>query len=103
MKRVSLDTQTAEIQQFITQLPLDFEGVEIELHGRALCKVIPSIQFAEAEKESLVRERWELIRRAQERNKGVPAKVIERDVLDAVEEVRQRQRQPRCLQPHPRT
>ena len=93
MKRVSLDEEPPEVQQFFQRLPLDSDGVELELHGRSICKVIPSLQFSEAEKESLVQERWKLILCAQERNKGVPSKVLEREVLDAVEEVRQRNKQ----------
>ena len=93
MKRISLDTETAEVRQFIRKLPLDTDGVELEMNGRVVCKVIPSLHFSESEKEALVRERWQLIRRAQRRNKGVPAKIIEREVLSAVDEVRRRTKQ----------
>jgi hypothetical protein len=92
MKRIKLDTASRTVQQFIRSLPVDAEGVELELNGRVLCKVIPPLQFSDAEKAALIQEGRELMRRARERNKGVPARVIEREVREAVKEVRSRQR-----------
>jgi hypothetical protein len=64
----------------------------LELNGRVVCKVVPLQHLSESEKESLIKERWRLIRRAQRRNKGMPAKVIEREVQSALDEVRRRDR-----------
>jgi hypothetical protein len=92
MKRVKLDTASRTVQQFVRSLPGDTEGVELELNGRVLCKVIPPLQFSDAEKAALIQECRELMRRARERNKGVPARVIEREVCEAVNAVRNKQR-----------
>ena len=92
VKRVSLDAEKPEVRRFIRNLPIEADGVELELNGRVVCKVVPSLHFSEAEKEALVRERWELIRRAQRRAKGLPPKIIEREVQEAVDEVRGRKK-----------
>jgi hypothetical protein len=92
MKRIKLDTASRTVQQFVRSLPVDAEGVELELNGRVLCKVIPPLEFSDAEKAALMQEGRELMRRARERNKGVPARVIECEVRDAVKAVRSKQR-----------
>ncbi len=91
MKRINLDHDERTIREFVRSLPREHEGIELELDGRIVCKVVPPLQFSEAEKKALIEERWQLIRQAQARNKGVPARVIEREVRQAVEAVRCRQ------------
>jgi hypothetical protein len=92
MKRVQLDTEAPAVQQFIRSLARHPEGVELELGGSVLCKLIPALQFSEVEKAALLSEGRELVRRARERNQGVPARVIEREVRAAVAAVRRRAR-----------
>jgi len=93
MKQINVDAETTDVKRFIEKLPAEPTGVELLMNGRVICTVIPSLQLSPAEKERLVKRRWELICRAQERNKGVPASVIEREVREAVEEVRRRKQQ----------
>ena len=88
MKRLNLDHDERSLKEFVRALPLQHEGIELELDGRIVCKIVPPLQFSEAEKKALVEERWQLIRQAQERNKGVPARIIEREIREAVEAVR---------------
>jgi hypothetical protein len=90
MHRIKLDTAPAQVRQFLEDLPLDQGGVELELNGRVLYQVIPSYQLADAQCEAALAEGWELIRGAHERNKDVPENVIEREVREAVDEVRRR-------------
>jgi hypothetical protein len=52
-----------------------------------ICKVVPPHEEIE---NALIERGRELVRRARERNRGVPAQVIEREVRDAVETVRRR-------------
>ncbi len=92
MKRLSLDAAPPAVREFVASLPLDPDGVELEMNGHIVCKVLGPSHLLDAEKQALIKERWELIRRAQVRNKGVPARVLEREVQDAVEEVRRRRR-----------
>jgi len=91
--RIDLDTAVPAVQQFICSLPVDPEGVELTLQGEVLCKVIGPQQLTDDEKEAVLQEGWELIRQARLRNQGVPAKVIEQEVHEAVQQVR-RQNQP---------
>ena len=90
MNRVCLDKESTEIKRFVRRLPIASEGVELELNGKVVCKVVPSSVFADAEKRALVEERWKIIQRVQKRTKGLPPKVIERDIERAVDEVRKR-------------
>lgn len=88
MQRISLDAADEAVKKFLRALPLDQDGVELELNGRLLCKIVPAAQLSAAEKEALVEERWRLIRRARERSKHVPASVVEREIDEAIDEVR---------------
>lgn len=92
MSRIKVDEAPPPVKEFLRSLPLSAEGTELELDGRVICKVIPARQFSDAEKEALIARGRELVRRAQERNNGVPAKVIEREVRDAVDEVRRKRK-----------
>jgi len=65
------------------------DEVVIERAGKAMAVVIPAERYAAIERS---RERlWELIEKAQERNKDVPYEVIEREVEEAIREVRAEQ------------
>lgn len=88
MTHVSLDRESDSVKQFVRSLPIKPEGVDLKLEGQVICKVTPPL--AEAEKLALIERGRELVRRARERNRGVPAQVIEREVREAVDEVRQR-------------
>jgi hypothetical protein len=92
MKRVSLDRQPPAIKKFIRKLPIQSEGVELELDGAVICRVFPSTGISESQKQALVKDRWQIIRRAQKRNRRVPTEVLEREVQASVEEVRRRKR-----------
>lgn len=90
MNKVSLDAESPDVKQFIRGLTIAAEGVELELDGKVICKIVPSAVFSDAEKTALVEERWRIIRRVQKRMTGLPPKVIEREIEEAVDEVRQR-------------
>lgn len=90
MKRVKLDTAAPAVKEFVRGLRVGVDGVELELDGQVLYKLIPPSQLSEAEKEALLEKGRELVRRARERNKGVPAKVLAREARQAVDEVRRR-------------
>ncbi len=92
MHRVVLDTESADVKKFLSALPIDPEGVTLELEGRVIGKIIPPDQLSEAERDAVLRDGLKLMRQSQERNKGVPAKVIEREVREAVDEVRRQAR-----------
>jgi hypothetical protein len=91
MKRINLDQAPLAVKKFLRDLPRDDEGVELELAGEVICKIIGADQMSDGEKDALLERGWELIRQVQERNKQVPAKVIQREVRRAVSEVRSRQ------------
>ena len=90
MKRVNLDTAAPSVRKFIQSLRVDSEGVDLTIEDYVVCRVVPPRQLSEAAKTALLAEGKELIRRARERNKGVPARVIEREIREAVRTVRNR-------------
>lgn len=90
MIRVNLDEATKDVQQFIRDLPIEREGVELELAGQVVCEIVPPRSLSETERALLVNRGRELARRARARNQGVSAAVIESDVREAVDEVRGR-------------
>jgi hypothetical protein len=90
MKRVSLDTATPAVKKFVRSLPIGGEGVELELDGKVVCEVVAPRSISPAERASLIARAKVLAELARSRNKGVPARVIEREGQDAVDEVRRR-------------
>lgn len=90
MQRVQVDAAVPAVKDFILSLPLDRGDIELELNGEVVCRVINAAKATEKEKAGIVAEGWELVRRARERNRDVPAKVIEREVNEAIAEVRSR-------------
>jgi len=66
------------------------DEVVIERAGKAMAAVVPIERYESMERS---RERlFELIEKAQERNKDVPYEVIEKEVATAIKEVRARKR-----------
>ncbi len=90
MKRVKLDDAAPEVKRFVQTLRVRGEGLELELNGQIVCKVVSPQQLSDAERKALVDERWRLIRSAQKRTARVPASVIARKIGEAVETVRRR-------------
>jgi hypothetical protein len=88
MPHISLDRENDSVKQFVRSLPLKSEGIDLELEGRVICKVVPP--FEEAEKSLLIERGRALVEAARRRNRGTPARVIEREVRDALGEVRRR-------------
>ena len=90
MTQISLDGENDFVKQFVRALPIKSEGVDLELDGRVICKVVPPHEEIE---NALIERGRALVRRARSANRGVPARLIEREVRDAVDEVRRRKSQ----------
>ena len=88
LKRVNVDGANAAVRKFLKSLTLGADGVELELNGKVIGKLLPPFTFSEADKKALIEQRWQLIRQAQKRNRGVPSRIIEREIREAVEQVR---------------
>jgi hypothetical protein len=93
MQRVNLESAPEAVKKYLSDLPVEPDGVELVLHGEVLYKVVGPHQLTDAERDAILDEGLQLIRQAPQRNKGVPAKVIEREVREAVDEVRRRHRE----------
>ncbi len=92
MERVKLDGAPASVKRFVRSLRIQNNGVELELDGQVLCRVVPAADFTEVEKAVLIDRAKEMIRGARQRNAGIPSRILQRDVREAVDEVRRRQR-----------
>ena len=92
MKRVNLDSALSAVKKFVSTLKVDPEGVELAIADRVVCKVVPPRQLSEAEKAALLAEGKELLARARARIKGVPARVLDREIVEAVRTVRNARR-----------
>jgi len=90
MKHINLDTAADDVKEFVSTLPLGDDGVELELDGQVICKVLPPQGFSEADQAVLIERVRQLVHQARQRNRGVPSKVIEREVGQAVDEVRRK-------------
>ncbi|MBI2824559.1 MAG: hypothetical protein HYX69_07735 [Planctomycetia bacterium] len=80
----------AVVKRFVRSLPIAPGGVELEFNGAVLCRVTPPNQLARDEIDALLGGVKKQLNRSHERNRDVPARVIEREMRDAVKKVRGR-------------
>ena len=92
MNRVKLDDQAAAVKKFVRSLPLEPEGVELELNGRVMCRVVSPNLLSDKEKKALFGRVADQLKRSHDRNRRVPTRTIEREVSKAVKQVRSRRR-----------
>ena len=92
MQRLKIDQASLAVKRFVRSLPFDPEGVELELDGHVVCKVVAPNQLSESGKKAVLKAGWQQVRKTQERNRGVPAKVIQREIEKAVSDVRRKTR-----------
>lgn len=90
MRRVKLDKAGPQVRKFFRSLRVAQEDVELELGGEIVCKVSAANRISDAAKVSLRKQGRELLKRAHERTKDVPAKVIAKEVDAAIRAVRSR-------------
>lgn len=88
-KRVDL-AKEKPLHDFIKRQGRIREPIELMLDDNIVAKIVSPTELSGQEAAALLARGRELVRRARERNKGVPAKVIEREVRQAVNEVRRR-------------
>jgi hypothetical protein len=92
MQKLDLDAADPAVKQFFLSLPSDPEGLELVLEGDVVCKIVGPHRLTGAELDAVLDAGWKQIRKTQERNKGVPAKVLQREVQEALTDVRRRNR-----------
>jgi hypothetical protein len=92
MKRLRLEKTPLAVQQFIRSLVDRPEVVEFEENGRVLLRILAAPQLSTKNKTALLQQGRELIRRARERNRDVPARALEKEVRQAVNTVRRKSR-----------
>jgi prevent-host-death family protein len=67
------------------------DEVVIERAGKPLAVVLPIFRYENIERNR--KELWDMIEETQERNRDVPAEVLQQEVDEAVEEVRRTRRE----------
>jgi hypothetical protein len=88
MARLKIDHADRAVKQFARTLRLHRQGLEVELNGRVLFRIVPPAQLSEVEKAALLQQGKQLVRRARARNRGVPTVTIAKEVRQAVQRVR---------------
>ena len=88
MKRLNVDAAAPQVKKFLRSLSIDANGIEVELGGEVLCKIVPPGQLSEAQKRAHLADVAKLLRRARERSARVSPSVIERDIRSALATVR---------------
>jgi hypothetical protein len=92
MRRIKLDSAAPAVKKLLRHLPAQPHGVELELGGEVIGTLLPPPGLSEAEKAALRARGRALVQRARRLNKGVSARVLEREVDQAVREARTRRR-----------
>jgi hypothetical protein len=87
-----LEKTPRAVQQFIRSLVDRPEVVEFEENGRVLLYILAAPQLTTKNKTALLQQGRELVRRARERNRDVPARTLEKEVRQAVNTVRRKSR-----------
>jgi hypothetical protein len=90
MQRIKLDTAAPDVKKALRSLSSRPNGVEVELDGAVIGRLLPEASLSDAEKTALVTRGRELVRRARQRNKEVPSRLLQQEVDQAVQEVRRR-------------
>jgi len=92
MKVIDLDQQDKSVRDFFLKLAGDTESKLLRLKGKPVAMVTPPYGINEKEKKELIAGAKELMRRARQRNQGVPVKTIKKEVDKAVAHVRKKNR-----------
>ena len=92
MKRLHLGKTPPAVRQFVRSLVERPEVVEFEENGRVLLRILVAPQLPPEKKTVLLQEGRELVRRARQRNRAVPARRLEKEVRQAVDAARRKSR-----------
>jgi hypothetical protein len=87
MKRLHLEKTPPAVRQFIRGLVDHPEVVEFEENGRVLLRILAAPRLNAESKTVLLRQGRDLVRRARERNRNVPARTLDKEVRKAVSAV----------------
>ena len=90
MKRLNLNEVPDDVQRSFRSLPTNAEGLELKLDGIIICEVFPPRTSFESERATLIARGRNLAKRSRDRNARVPTRVIEREIQQAIDEVRRR-------------
>lgn len=88
MTQISLNHEGDSVKQFILSLPIDSEGVALELAGQVICKVVAA--NGGGTDATLIERGRSLVQKARQRNNIISTDTIEHVVDSAVAEVRRR-------------
>jgi hypothetical protein len=84
MKRLHLEKTPRAVQQFVRSLVHHPDVVEFEENGRVLLRIFAAPQLTAESKTLLLQQGRDLVRRARERNRGVPTRTLETEIRKAV-------------------
>jgi hypothetical protein len=89
VNRLNVDAEAPAVKKFLRKLAVDAGGVDIELGGQVICKIMPPEQMSDAERNVQLSDVREMLQRARKRSKGVASQLVERDIRAALAAVRE--------------
>jgi antitoxin (DNA-binding transcriptional repressor) of toxin-antitoxin stability system len=89
-KQIDVTTAKRPVRDFLQSLRPVREPVELVVEGEVFARIIPPQELSDSEKEAIILKGWQFVQKARARNKGVPTKQLEKEVEQAVKQVRER-------------
>ena len=90
MRNVDLDKAPAAVKKFFRGLPIDNGGIALKMDGRVVARLIGPNQLSDSERKALIEKVKTSIRKARQRTKDIPPRVIRREIEESIAEVRRR-------------
>lgn len=89
-QRIDVTTTKKPVRQFLQELGTLRSPVELVVEDTVVAKLIPPAELSEKEKQRILDKGWQAVQCARSRTRGIPASVIQKEVDEAVREVRAR-------------
>jgi hypothetical protein len=84
MSRLNLDSAAPAVKNFLRSVSIVPNGIEIELDGKVVCKIVPPSELSEAEKDSRLADVRDLLKRSRMRSKRASRDKMDRDIREAM-------------------
>jgi hypothetical protein len=94
-QRIDLATTPKPLRDFIRNLGTLREPIELVAEGTVVAKLVPPTELTDEEKQRILAEGWEVVQRARAQAAGRSPAEIQKEVDQAVREVRERHAQRR--------
>ena len=94
-QRIDLAVINKPVREFIRDLGTFHETIELMVEGDVVAKLIPATELSDQEKQRVLHDGWEVVKKARANASEVSALAVQRMVDQAVQEVKGRNDQRR--------